>query len=110
MANNIELAEKFLPILDGIYKAASKTARMDSPTLPFDTRHRRRSKPTSWVLAHILAPPAILSVTYGIRRSAVTYSIPRSELISDRMDNEKHSVWLESSQESQHLVVRVDAS
>lgn len=36
MANSIELAEKFMPILDGIYKTASKTARMDSPTLPFD--------------------------------------------------------------------------
>jgi len=34
MANSIELAKKFLPILDEIYKAASKTARMDALTKP----------------------------------------------------------------------------
>lgn len=36
MANNIELADKFMPILDGVYQAASKTARMDAKTLPFE--------------------------------------------------------------------------
>lgn len=34
MATSIELAKKFLPILDEIYKAASKTARMDAMTKP----------------------------------------------------------------------------
>lgn len=32
MANNIELAKKFVPILDGIYKAASNTEGMDAAT------------------------------------------------------------------------------
>lgn len=34
MANAIELAQKFQPILDEIYKMASLTARMDSPSKP----------------------------------------------------------------------------
>lgn len=34
MPNNIALAQKFQPILDEIYKMASLTARMDSPTKP----------------------------------------------------------------------------
>jgi len=34
MANNIALAAKFQPILDEIYKVASLTARMDSPSKP----------------------------------------------------------------------------
>lgn len=34
MSNNIALAEKFQPILDEIYKVASLTGRMDSPTKP----------------------------------------------------------------------------
>jgi hypothetical protein len=36
MANTIELANKFLPILDEIYKRASLTARMDALTEPVD--------------------------------------------------------------------------
>ncbi len=36
MANSIDLATKFLPILDEIYKVASLTARMDSLTKPVD--------------------------------------------------------------------------
>ncbi len=34
MANSIALAQKFQPILDEIYKASSKTARLDAPTKP----------------------------------------------------------------------------
>lgn len=36
MANSISLANKFLPILDEIYKAASLTARMDAMTKPVE--------------------------------------------------------------------------
>lgn len=36
MANSIALASKFQPILDEVYKQASLTARMDSPTKPVD--------------------------------------------------------------------------
>lgn len=36
MANSIELAKKYQPILDEIYKAASLTARFDAPTKPVD--------------------------------------------------------------------------
>jgi hypothetical protein len=36
MSNSIALAQKFQPILDEIYKAASLTARMDAPTKPVD--------------------------------------------------------------------------
>lgn len=36
MANSIALAEKFLPVLDEIYKVASLTARMDGQTKPID--------------------------------------------------------------------------
>jgi hypothetical protein len=35
MANNIELAGKFLPIIDGIYKENSVTNVLDTPTLDF---------------------------------------------------------------------------
>lgn len=35
MANNIELAGKFLPVIDDIYKASSKTSILDSQTLNF---------------------------------------------------------------------------
>ena len=35
MANNIELAGKFLPIIDGIYKENSVTTVLDTPTLDF---------------------------------------------------------------------------
>jgi hypothetical protein len=34
MANSIALVTKFMPILDEVYKVASVTARMDSPTKP----------------------------------------------------------------------------
>jgi hypothetical protein len=34
MANSIALVTKFMPILDEVYKVASLTARMDSPTKP----------------------------------------------------------------------------
>lgn len=36
MANSIDLATKFQPILDEIYKRESLTARMDTPTKPID--------------------------------------------------------------------------
>ena len=36
MTQSFELALKFQPILDEIYKRESLTARMDAPTLPFD--------------------------------------------------------------------------
>ena len=36
MANTITTAEKFMPILDEIYKRESLTARLDSPTKPLD--------------------------------------------------------------------------
>ena len=32
MANSIELAKKFLPIIDGVYKAESVTNGMDAAT------------------------------------------------------------------------------
>ena len=34
MANTIQLAEKFVPVLDGVYKKASLTAVLDTPTTP----------------------------------------------------------------------------
>jgi len=36
MANTIELANKFMPILDEIYKRESLTSRLDAPTKPVD--------------------------------------------------------------------------
>lgn len=34
MANTIQLAEKFVPVIDGIYKKASLTSILDTPTTP----------------------------------------------------------------------------
>ena len=36
MANTIALAEKFMPILDEIYKRESLTARLDAKTKPVE--------------------------------------------------------------------------
>ena len=35
MANSIELASKFLPVVDDIYKANSVTSMLDTPTVDF---------------------------------------------------------------------------
>ena len=35
MANSIELASKFLPVVDDIYKANSVTSMLDTPTIDF---------------------------------------------------------------------------
>ena len=45
MANSIELAKKFVPIIDGVYKAESVTNGMDAATRPdfiaYNYRDRR---------------------------------------------------------------------
>jgi hypothetical protein len=94
MANSIDLATKFLAVLDRIYKAASLTSRLDSPTDPtasFDGANVVKVMKTSVVGLGTYSratgyPKGDVTITW----EALTLAASRGREFSiDRMDNEE---------------------
>lgn len=94
MANSIDLAEKFLAVLDRIYKAASLTSRLDSPTDPtatFEGANVVKVMKTSVVGLGTYSratgyPKGDVTITW----EALTLAASRGREFSiDRMDNEE---------------------
>lgn len=92
MANTITLAEKFVPVIDGIYKKASLTAALDAPTqVNFDgTNTVKVMKVTTTGLGDYSRANGYAKGNVTVTWEALSLSEDRSaELNVDRMDNEE---------------------
>lgn len=92
MANTIALAEKFVPVIDGIYKKASLTAALDAPKqVNFDgTNTVKVMKVTTTGLGDYSRENGYAKGNVTVAWEALSLSEDRSaELNVDRMDNEE---------------------
>lgn len=91
MANSIDLVTKFTDVLDEIYKSTSITARMDSPTQPFEGANVVKVMKTSIVGLGTYSrstgyPKGDVTITW----EALTLAASRGREFSiDRMDDEE---------------------
>ena len=98
MANNIVLAEKFVPVIDGIYKKASLTANLDATTkLDFSGGNTVKVlKVSTTGLGDYSRATGYPEGDVTVDWEAMTLSEERGkELSIDRMDDEETlGVWL----------------